>query len=90
VSLGRRRSAAAGASRGRFCTLRPTRTPCGSCSLSSQCTVNSVSVNTANVRVADGWYSLVSTGHHVRSVPDPAAVIAASDIGVKVSAARPG
>ncbi|OZC62787.1 hypothetical protein CH267_00035 [Rhodococcus sp. 06-621-2] len=32
----------------------------------------------------------MSTGHHVHAVPDPASVVAASDIGVNVSAARPG
>lgn len=47
-------------------------------------------MNTAIVDVPDGWYSLVSTGHQVHAVPDPASVVAASDIGVNVSAARPG
>ncbi|WP_141217150.1 SMI1/KNR4 family protein [Rhodococcus sp. 14-2470-1b] len=42
------------------------------------------------VDVPDGWYSLVSTGHRVDAVPDPASVVAASDTGVNVSAARPG
>jgi hypothetical protein len=47
-------------------------------------------VNTANIHVPDGWYSLVSTGHHVHAVPDPESVVAASEIGVNVCAARPG
>lgn len=47
-------------------------------------------MNTANIHVPDGWYSLVSTGHHVHAVPDPESVVAASEIGVNVCAARPG
>lgn len=47
-------------------------------------------MNTANIAVPDGWYTLVSTGHEAHGVPSPTAVVAASTVGVNVSAARPG
>ncbi|MCZ4518033.1 SMI1/KNR4 family protein [Rhodococcus ruber] len=47
-------------------------------------------MNTANIAVPDGWYTLVSTGYEAHGVPSPTSVVAASDFGVNVSAARPG
>ena len=55
--------------------------------------VDSDIVNTANIAVPEGWYTLVSTGERVRAVPSPVSVVSvvsASPTGVSVSASSPG
>lgn len=52
--------------------------------------VDSDIVNTANIAVPKGWYTLVSTGERVRAVPSPVSVVSASPTGVSVSASSPG
>lgn len=47
-------------------------------------------MNTANIEIPEGWYTLISTGARVRAVPSPAAVVSASPNGVSVSGAAPG